>query len=170
MAENDTKSLFVTGLKNAHALEHEALSVMKRQIDRLENYPDMADRLRRHVGETEEQVRRLDAVLSELGESASGFKDTVLSAMGNMAAVGHAFAGDEILKNAFANCALENFEIASYTSLITMAEAGAFTTAIPLLQQTLGEEQAMAAWALESIPMVTRRFLSLKEAGEQASH
>lgn len=170
MAENATRSIFITGLKNAHALEKEALGIMNRQIDRLEQYPEMADRLRQHVGETEEQVKRLDSVLMEMGESASGLKDAVLGTMGNMAALGHAAAGDEILKNTYANHAFENFEIASYRSLIVMAEAGSFTSAQPLLEMTLREEEAMAAWVADSIPMVTRRFLQLKEAGEQASH
>ncbi|MBW3560463.1 MAG: ferritin-like domain-containing protein, partial [Proteobacteria bacterium] len=102
--------------------------------------------------------------------SASAFKDAVLSLGGNMAALGHAAAGDEILKNTYANQAFENFEIASYRSLIVMAEAGSFTSARPLLEMTLREEEAMAAWVAESIPTVTRRFLQLKEAGEQASH
>ena len=170
MAENATRSIFITGLKNAHALEKEALGIMNRQIDRLEQYPEMADRLRQHVGETEEQIKRLDAVLMDMGESASGFKDAVLAMGGNMAALRHAAAGDEVLKNTYANHAFENFEIASYRSLIVMAEAGSFTSARPLLEMTLREEEAMAAWVAESIPMVTRRFLQLKEAGEQASH
>lgn len=170
MAENATRSVFVTGLKNAHALEKEALALMNRQIDRLESYPEMAERLRQHVGETEEQVKRLDAVLVELGESASGFKDMAMSMAGNMGALGHAAAGDEVLKNSFANYAFENFEIASYRSLILMAEAGAFTSAVPLLQTTLGEEEAMAGWMADNLPMVTRRFLELKSQGAQASH
>ena len=170
MAESATRSIFITGLKNAHALEKEALGIMNRQIDRLEQYPEMADRLRQHVGETEEQIKRLDAILMEQGERASAIKDAVLAMGGNMAALGHAAAGDEILKNTFANQAFENFEIASYRSLIVVAEAGAFNSARPLLEMTLREEEAMAAWVAESIPMVTRRFLQLKEAGEQASH
>jgi ferritin-like metal-binding protein YciE len=130
----------------------------------------MADMLRQHSEETEEQIKRLDAILMEHGENASGFKDAVLATVGGMASIGHAAAGDEILKNTYANHAFENFEIASYRSLIVMAETGGFTSAIPLLQTTLQEEEAMAARVAESIPMVTRRFLQLKESGEQASH
>ncbi len=170
MAEDVTRSVFVTGLKNAHALEHEALALMNRQIDRMKNYPEVADRLREHREETEQQVRRLEAIFGELGESRSPIKDVAMSIAGNLAALGHTIAGDEILKNTFANQAFENFEIASYRSLITEAEAGGFSSAIPLLQETLREEERMAEWVAESVPMITRRFLSLKEAGETASH
>jgi hypothetical protein len=88
-----------------------------------------------------------------------------LSLGGNMAALGHAAAGDEILKNHFANYAFEHFEIASYRSLIVMAETVAFQPAIPLLQMTLKEEEAMAAWVGETLPEVTRKFMTLKGQG-----
>lgn len=38
-----------------------------------------------------------------------------MSMVGSMAAMGHSVAGDEILKNSFANFAFENYEIAPTT-------------------------------------------------------
>lgn len=169
-ADDVQRSLFITGLKNAHALEKEALSLIDRQVQRLENYPEMAERLRAHRKETEEQIVRLDAIFEQLDEKASGLKDLALGTMGNLAALGHTVAGDEVLKNHFANLAFENFEIASYRSLITMAEVAAFQPAVPMLQETLREEEAMAAWVAETIPAVTRKFMTLKAQGETASH
>jgi len=45
MAEDTVRSIFVTGLKNAHAMENQALSIMKPQVSRIENYPEVAARL-----------------------------------------------------------------------------------------------------------------------------
>ena len=106
------REIFVTGLKNAHAMENQALSIMKPQLERLEHYPEMASRIRDHIAETEAQAQRLDRILADVGEGASSLKDTFLSAFGGMASLGHATAGDEVLKNAFANHAFENYEIA----------------------------------------------------------
>jgi ferritin-like metal-binding protein YciE len=169
-AEDTTRHYFITGLKNAHALEKEALGIMNRQIDHLQNYPEVEQRLRQHVIETEHQIERLDAVLDGFGEKASGLKDAALNVMGNMAALGHTMAPDEILKNSFANYAFEHFEIASYRSLIVIAEQAGFQNTISALQTTLKEEEAMAAWVGESLPMVTQKFLMLKAQGETASH
>lgn len=36
--------IYVTGLKNQHAVENQAIKLLKRQIGRLENYPAMAER------------------------------------------------------------------------------------------------------------------------------
>jgi ferritin-like metal-binding protein YciE len=155
------RELFVIGLKNAHAVEHQALSIMTPQVSRIENYPEVADRLQEHIEETHGQIKRLDEILASLAESSSALKDAALSMTGGMAAMAHAVAGDEILKNSFANYAFENFEIASYKSLIVMAEDGGFQTFIPLLQQTLGQEQQMAQWIDERLPAITRRYVEL---------
>jgi ferritin-like metal-binding protein YciE len=155
------QKLFIIGLRNAHALEKQALSIMTPQVSRIEHYPELADRLQSHIEETHGQISRLEEVLSDFGESHSTLKDMALGLAGGMAAIGHSLAGDEILKNSFANYAFENFEIASYKSLITMAEDGGFARALPLLQQTLGEEQSMAEWMDGFLPIVTRRYIEL---------
>lgn len=168
--ENAVRHTFVAGLRNAHALEHQALALMDRQIEHLAEYADVEVRLRAHRGETERQIERLETVLGELGEAPSAIKDAAMTLSGNMAALAHMFAPDEILKNSFANFAFENFEIASYKALIVMAEQGGFASAVPLLQETLREEQAMAAFLDETLPLVVTKYLARRASGEQASH
>ncbi|ODN70639.1 ferritin-like domain-containing protein [Methylobrevis pamukkalensis] len=162
------RSVFVTGLKNAHAMENQALSIMQPQVNRLTHYPDLSQRLQSHIAETETQISRLSQVLESLRESNSSMKDTLLSAMGSMAAMGHAVAGDEVLKNSFANLAFENFEIGAYISLITAARASGDSHAVALLEQSLDEERRMAEWVAAHIPSVTETFISLKGTGESA--
>jgi ferritin-like metal-binding protein YciE len=160
--------LFLTGLRNAHALEQQALAMMRPQINRLENYPDVLSRLKSHERETEGQVKRLDAIFESLNESPSSLKGAATALMGSMGALGHAAAGDEILKNTFANFAFENFEIAAYKSLICVAEAAGHTEFLKPLEETLGEEIAMAGWLEENVEPVTLRFIELSEAGSTA--
>jgi len=155
------RELFITGLKNAHALEQQALSIMEPQVARIENYPEMADRLREHIQETHGQIDRIDHLLDMFDAKASALKDMATSMSGGMAAIGHSLFGDEIIKNSFANYAFEHFEIASYKSLIMMAEDGGFRDATAFLNQNLREEQAMAEWIDQNLPMVTRRYAQL---------
>ena len=168
---NSTVStVFVTGLQNAHAVEQQALSLIDRQLDRLVRYPEIANRLRTHRLETEDQIRRLDDILGSLGERASAFKDMALGFMGNMAALGNVMAADEGLKNQFVNAAFENFEVASYTSLVALADAAELPTAAALLRETLEEERAMAAWVQSSVPALTLKFVGLRADGGSAGH
>ena len=163
------REVFIAGLRNAHGVEHQALALMDRQLDRLKNYDEVEARLREHRAETETQIERLEAVLGEFGEDASGLKGAAMTVSGNLAALGHTFAEDEILKNAFANFAFENFEVASYKSLIVLARNGGFSSALDPLAETLGEEEAMAAWVDENLAGLTEKYVTLKAAGEKAS-
>lgn len=163
------RTVLVTGLQNAHAVENQALSLIDRQLDRLVRYPEIADRLRTHRLETENQIRRLDDVLGSLGQRSSGLKDMALGFMGNLAALGNVMAADEVLKNQFINAAFENFEVASYTSLVALAETAELPSAASLLRETLEEEIAMAAWVQESLPALTLKYVGLRSDGGTAS-
>jgi len=162
------RSEFVTGLRNAHALEKQARQLIERQLERVESYPDVAQKLRQHLDETNAQEERIDQLLARFDESRSVLKDMATQFMANMGAMAHATADDEILKNTFANLAFENFEIASYRSLISMAQAGGFSQEAQVLQQSLNEEIAMAKWIDENVDAVTQRYLSLKASGAKA--
>jgi ferritin-like metal-binding protein YciE len=162
------RSLFITGLKNAHALEQQASQIIGRQLDRIESYPDVADRLRQHLEETRTQQQRVEEILGSMNETYSALKDFGAGFMGNMAAIAHAPAPDEILKNSFANLAFENYEIAAYTSLIALAEANGATQALGLLERTLREEQDMAKWVADHLKSVTLTFLERSSAGAKA--
>lgn len=168
MSDSKTREIFVTGLKNAHAMENQALSIMKPQVKRIENYPDIAAKLEEHIRETEGQIGRLEEILTSLAENNSSLKDAALSLTGSMAALGHTVAGDEILKNSMANFAFEHFEIAAYKSLITIAELGGFEALVAPLQVNLDQEVAMAASLEENLRPTTIKFASLKEAGQTA--
>ncbi|MFT0876080.1 ferritin-like domain-containing protein [Rhodopseudomonas sp. G2_2311] len=160
----DAREIFVTGLRNAHAMETQAREMMERQSERLDDYPEVKARVQQHLRETEGQLKRLDECLSACGESASMLKDTTQSFMGNMAALAHTVMPDEILKNTFANNAFEHFEIAAYKSLLALADIAGFGSAEPLLQASLKEEEAMAAWIDQNIDSVTRSYVQAQAA------
>lgn len=164
----DARQLYVTALQNTHALEMQALEIMKRQIGRLQHYPEVEDALRRHVDETEIQRRRLEAALDDVAEKPSTLKEGFLGFVGNMMALGHTPAQDEILKNMFANQAFENFEIAAYRSLIGIAEASSLSAHIGAFQTSLQEEEAMAKTVAALVRPVTDRYVQRTLSGEKA--
>jgi len=148
------QDVFVDRLRNTHAMEKQALSIMQPQLNRLQHYPEVS--------------ALLDEILASMDASASGLKDMGLSLSGSMAATSHTLAGDEILKNSFANHAFENFEIAAYMSLITTAQLSGATSAISGLQKSLDEERRMAAAIAEGLDAVTRRYVQLAASDERA--
>ncbi|MCK1419248.1 ferritin-like domain-containing protein [Bradyrhizobium sp. 180] len=154
------RDTFVVGLRNAHAMEIQARELMERQSERLDEYPEVKAKVTAHLQETNEQLNRLEKCLEACGESTSSLKDTTQSVMANMMAMAHSVAGDEILKNTFANNAFENFEIAAYKSLLTLCGAAGAPEAKPLLEVSLKEEQRMAAWIDSNVEKVTMEYLT----------
>jgi len=156
---NTARDIFITGLRNAHAMETQARELMERQSERLDEYPEVKAKVQAHLQETNEQLRRLEQCLKACGESNSSFKDTAQSAVANLQAMAHAMAGDEILKNTFANNAFENFEIAAYKSLLALCRAAGVEQARTLLETSLKEEERMADWIDANVEKVTMAYL-----------
>jgi ferritin-like metal-binding protein YciE len=167
VGSDSAREIFIVGLRNTHGLETQALQIMNRQVERLENYPEVEQGLRRHIQETEGQRQRLEDVMGQLGETPSAIKEAAMGFMGNMAAIVHAPADDEIIKNMLANHGFENYEIAAYKSLLIMAEAASFTN-VTGFQQSLREEQAMAQAVADLIEPVTRKYIQLSEQNAKA--
>jgi ferritin-like metal-binding protein YciE len=159
-AKETVQSLYAAGLHSAHAMEAQAKQLLRRQIERLEDYPELKSRLEQHLAETDKQQERLDRILASLSEPASTVKDAASALFGNIAATALMPAGDEVLKDSFASAAFENYEIAAYTSLIDLAQFAGATDAAALLRRSCEEEQAMADWLAIRLHDVTRRFVA----------
>jgi ferritin-like metal-binding protein YciE len=164
----NVKNTFIVGVQNAHALEKQAIQLLERQVERITNYPEMRRRIEQHIVETKEQEERLDRILDQLGADRSVLKDWMTQLMGNAAALAHVPMPDEILKDTFANNAFENFEIAAYKSLITMAEVAGHSQFVAPLRQTLEEEQRMAQFISDNVETITRKYLELDASGRKA--
>jgi ferritin-like metal-binding protein YciE len=163
------KDIFIVGLRNAHAMEVQARELMERQIERTADYPTVQSKLKMHLDETNRQLQRLEECLDACGESTSTLKDTAQSIAANMMAMAHAMAGDEILKNTFANNGFENFEIAAYKSLLAMCDMAGVPASKPLLEQSLREEQPMAKWIEQNVEKVTVDYMRHEGVRAQAA-
>lgn len=157
---NTAREIFVVGLRNAHAMEVQARELMERQSERLDDYPEVQAKVKAHRSETMQQLARLEQCLEACGETSSTLKDAAQSVVANTMAMAHAMAGDEILKNTFANNAFEHFEIAAYKSLISLCEPAGQQGSRGLLETNLKEEERMAAWIDANVGTVTMTYLA----------
>jgi ferritin-like metal-binding protein YciE len=169
MANETAKTVLTVGLRNAHAMESQALELLERQAGRLEEFPEVQAVIQRHVEETKAQLERLEECLKVLGEDSSTIKDTALSALGNIMALSNTVADDEILKNTFANYSFEHYEIAAYESLLELTKLADERELEPYLKASLAEEEAMARWIGNSIARVTRDYVNQIERKDRAA-
>ncbi|MDQ6654796.1 MAG: ferritin-like domain-containing protein, partial [Verrucomicrobiota bacterium] len=118
------------------------------------------ERARIHLDETREHAERVARCLEMLGSSPS----TIKSGMGQMIEIAKGtttmFARDERVKDFLASYGSEYFEVACYKSLIAGAEAAGEHEIVPILEQNLKEDTAMAEWLDMNIAAITRDYLA----------
>lgn len=158
-----TRQNYLAWLRDAHAMEKQALTMMEGMASRLENYPQLRARIRDHIQETEGQLAALTRLLDRKGAESSPVKDTVGQVTAFAQSMSGLFTPDEVVKGTLASYAFENMEIASYRILITTAEQLGDAEAVEVLQDSLEQEEAMADWLASHSAQITRSFLSRAE-------
>lgn len=165
MARPDVRLL--QWLRDAHAMEEQALTLLSTEARRLENYPELKAQMQRHLAETERHVERLEGCIERHNGGSSAIKD----AMAKMTALGQTmsglFVGDEVVKVGLALYTFEHLEIGSYRILVSAAEECGDAETQRICEEILHEEMAMAQWLEDNLDPITRTYL--KRETEEAA-
>ncbi|WP_132551762.1 ferritin-like domain-containing protein [Rhizobium azibense] len=159
-----TKDNLVAWLRDAHAMEEQAETMLKAQYERIENYPDLKARIGEHLEETRQQAKSLESCLNRIGGGSSTIKDMAGKVTAFGQSLGGLFVSDEIVKGSLASYTFEHFEIASYRILIAAAEFAGDQQTRAVCEGILKEEIAMAKWLEDNLPVVTEAYLKRAEA------
>jgi ferritin-like metal-binding protein YciE len=146
-------------LRDAHAMEQQAETMLQSQASRIENYPELAAGVKRHLTETRSQRERLEQCLERRGTSASGMKDVAAKFTAMMQGVSGTIASDEIVKGAMASYTFEHFEISAYKALIAAAELAGDSETARVCGEICREEEAMAEQLSALLPKVATTYL-----------
>jgi ferritin-like metal-binding protein YciE len=155
-------------LRDAYAMENQAIEILEKQATRLEHYPELRAKVRSHLEETHRHAERVERCLHQLGTDTSAVKTALGKMVGTAQQLSGLFASDEVLKSGIADYAFEHYEIASYKTLIAAAAEAGEDQVGTILEQNLREEEEMAAWLAWHLPEVTRQYLQ-REAAEQTA-
>lgn len=109
-------------LRDAHAMEKQAESMLESMASRIDNYPDVRARIEQHITETKHQITLLEEILDRNDISRSMLKDSMSKMMAFGQSMGGMAASDEIVKGSISGYVFEQFEIACYTSLLAAAK------------------------------------------------
>jgi ferritin-like metal-binding protein YciE len=158
-------------LRDAHAAEEQAETMLTGMARRLKNYPKLKARITKHIAETKRQAKLVRGCIERRNGKTSMIKD----AGGKLLATGQAlsgmFVGDEVMKGSLASYAFEAMEIASYRILISAANYVGDRETARVCERILAEEEAMASWLEKNIPALTKQYLKREETpGAVAKH
>ena len=152
--------IYLTGLRNQHAVETQAIGTVKNQLSRMEPYPDLHAQMEKERTQSTEQAARLDRLLAKHGTSASLAKEAVTGTVATVAGFAHAMASDEVLKDVLAAVGYKAYEIGSYKVLIALAQAAGAADDVTVLQQSMQEEQAMGDWLGSHLPSFVQSYVA----------
>lgn len=150
-----------TWLKDAYAMEQGIVEILERQIDQFEEMPEAQSMIRRHLELTRDQAERVRSCVERLGDDVSRVKSGMANVLGAVQGMSTGMAKDKMVKNAMGNYAIEHFEIASYMVLISAAREIGHEDIALVCEGIMHEEQEMARWLEQSLPLVTRTHLSM---------
>jgi ferritin-like metal-binding protein YciE len=154
------KENLMAWLRNAHAMEEQAVTMLDSLSSRTGDYPEVKARIEQHLLETRSQAEALEGCIKRRGGDTSTLKDMA----GKIIAFGQGMSGmfveDEIVKGAMASYTFEHMEVSAYRVLIAAAEALGDAETRAVCERILKEELSMAADLQAQLPELTRKYLS----------
>ncbi|MDX2185865.1 MAG: ferritin-like domain-containing protein [Opitutaceae bacterium] len=155
---NNDKQL-IAWLNDAYGMERSLAKVLENHVKDSEEYPELRTRLEQHLVETRRHADQVALCLERLGEKPSTTKAVIGSTMGAVQGAASGMFRDEIIKNLLSDYSAENMEIASYKSLVAAADELGHPEIARTCEGILRDEEEMADWLEQKIPMMTRTFL-----------
>jgi ferritin-like metal-binding protein YciE len=145
MAEMESlKELYVHGLKDLYSAENMILKGLPRMI-KAAKHPQLKRAFTKHEAQTRQQVKRLEQICKELGETPRGKKCVGMEGLIEEAKELLAEKPEpNVLDAGLISAAqhVEHYEMAGYGTARTWARLLGYENQAQLLQQTLDEEQA----------------------------
>jgi ferritin-like metal-binding protein YciE len=158
---------YVAWLADAHAMELALVKTLQKQVEYTKEIPDISARMAQHVEETEHHAELIETCLARFDTSPSMGKDTLNKAIAAMGGIFSNVPADALVKNMHSSCAAEHFEIATYTLLIAAASELGDDETEKICARILEEEEDMAAWVLEQLPVIG--IMHLEELAQDAA-
>lgn len=158
----DTREIMLDWLRDAHAMERASIDNLKRQVDHLEQYPDIRAKFQQQLELTKVQEDRIDKALETMGADKSSIKDAITRFAGQAQALLAGSAEDEVVKQATTTLAYEEWEIANFRALAAAAQHEGEVSMASMFEQMAEEKEEMADWLADAIPDITRRYLSFQ--------
>lgn len=162
------RDVLISWLNDAYAMENALIPVLENHAKDAKDHPAVQARIQEHVTETRQHSKLVKKCLERLGESPSMTKMVAGSLFGTAQAPVTGMTSDELVKNAVADFATENFEIAAYEVVIAAARHCGETEIADSCEQIRDQERMMAQWLQENLGSIVKEYCE-KAAGDKSS-
>jgi ferritin-like metal-binding protein YciE len=169
MAKDENRESLIDWLRDAHAMENQAATVMETHAGRIQHYPRFKELLEMNAEESRAQADRLRACVESLGGSTSALKDMTGRLIGLAQTISGYFAEDEVVKGVLALYTFKHYEIGSYRILLSTAHMLNETQVASLVGEHLDREIELADQLEEHLGEVANVYLEREKMQVKAS-
>jgi ferritin-like metal-binding protein YciE len=155
-------------LNETLSFENAAVSRLQSRIKEVQ-LEDAKRQLQQHLEETREQQNRLKQLITSLGArptNDSGQLPTLVPPRTLANTIKRAMtSAEQQIKSAKEDLVIENAEVTMYDTLLQLAQLMNAGDAVPVLNQNLAEERAMADWIRANTPaMITQLYPEIQSS------
>jgi len=156
---DSSRSELIDWLREAYAMERALENALEKQAQNGQLSPTVRIRAATHLEETHQHAAAIEGLLHALGSDTPELK-TGARIVGQLRrAVATKFARDERIKDLLDGYAMEHFEIACYTALITAAVQAGYGQIAETCRRILADELRMAEGIKASLPDEVATYL-----------
>jgi len=153
------RKTMLTWLNDMYALEEKLVSVLEAHIKDAQDYPEVVEKMQEHLEETLGQAQRVKDEIEKMGGDISSAKVMTGKFMAMIESLGTELSPDKVVRNAIADYAVENFEIASYNALRSAASYLEEDDIVAMCDDHLSQEEDMADWLDEHLPSLVESYI-----------
>lgn len=160
------ESVYLDWLRDAHAMEKHAESLLKAAVLRLTEHPALQTCLEQYLEQSRDQQQQVKTLLRQYDSSWSVLKES----LGRMSAVGQAASDmlqdEEGIRVAVSSYVFCNYKIATYSTLLVAAEQAEEGEDVRIVRRILRQESQMASWLLQLLPQAAEEAIVLRTEPE----
>ena len=156
----DARKYLAAWLRNAHAMEGQALTLLETQVGRLEDkYPEIVKRLRSRLVEILDQRLQLDRCRRKVGEGTPAVDNVAIKIETNLPNFPGWLSSDELKKHCLAYNAVEQTKAETYHFLSAAAQAAGEPEIARICDGFVFQGSAMVDWMWDQLDSATRERL-----------
>ncbi|MEK6304939.1 MAG: DUF892 family protein [Pantoea dispersa] len=160
------ESVYLDWLRDAHAMEKHAESLLKAAVSRLTDHPALQARIEQYLEQSRDQQQQVKTLLRQYDSSWSVLKES----LGRMSVVGQAASDmlqdEEGIRVAVSSYVFCNYKIATYSTLLVAAEQAEEGEDVRIVRRILQQESQMASWLLQLLPQAAEEAIVLRTEPE----
>lgn len=160
------ESVYLDWLRDAHAMEKHAESLLKAVASRLTDHPALQARIEQYLEQSRDQQQQVKTLLRQYDSNWSVLKES----LGRMSVVGQAASDmlqdEEGIRVAVSSYVFCNYKIATYSTLLVAAEQAEEGEDVRIVRRILQQESQMASWLLQLLPQAAEEAIVLRTEPE----